>query len=114
MMHTLLPVVCPNHVNPCEDTLIREARHAYQNAQAAAPGNDDDDLDWLVKSISVAPTNSFLDSTSSGTVCDQAANSQHTRTYHGDTTFDSYEAHDFASQARHMDAWVFASQHANN
>lgn len=96
------------------DTLLHEARHAYQGSQTAA-GNDGD-LDWLVKSIGVAPIGIFIDTTAFRNVCDDSQGFPGivlSVAYHGDSIPDTYSAPDFVSYATEMDAVVFASNHGN-
>jgi len=100
--------------NSFKNTLLHEARHAYQFAQAALVGNDLDG-DYLVNAISIAPTTIFLDTTVSRAVCNVSnllnpVSEQ--RSYHGDSRADSYGAPDYAQAALEQDAVVFASIYA--
>ncbi len=96
------------------DALLHEARHNYQDVQAAIPGNDTDH-DQLVNAIDTAPSTIFLDTTSLRTVCNESADGVLFRqlSYRGDGPgkADSWDAPDFASYALEMDAWVFATRH---
>ncbi len=94
-------------------TLLHEARHAYQASQAAIPGNDKDG-DFLVVSIAIAPTTIFLDTTTPRAVCNVTSGGPGTTlslAYHGDNVFDQPNQPDYASYAWEMDAYVFESSH---
>jgi hypothetical protein len=91
------------------NTLLHEGRHAYQGAQSAIMGNDDDH-DFLVKSIGIAPSTIFLDTTTPRDVCNDIGIVS-SRAYHGDSLFDSFGSPDYAGYAIQMDAVVFAASH---
>jgi hypothetical protein len=90
------------------DTLLHEARHAYQASQAALPGNDVDG-DFLVNAISIAPTDIFLDTTTPRTVCNVDANTTVVLGYHGDGVVDQPGPPDNANYAWEQDARAFSS-----
>jgi hypothetical protein len=90
------------------DTFLHEARHAYQFAQAAIPGNDGDS-DWLANIISVPPTGIAVDTTDPRTVCDQDQGRLNQHSFLGPLVLDP---HDWVVQAWEMDAHTFASIHA--
>jgi hypothetical protein len=90
------------------NTVYHEARHAYQASQAAIAGNDQDG-DFLVNAISLAPTTIFLDTATERTVCNENTNTTLSLAYHGDSVFDQPYAPDYASYAWEEDAWVFAA-----
>jgi hypothetical protein len=77
------------------DTVIHESRHAYQYLQATTiPGNDQDQ-DLLVNAIMIAPTDIFIDSTASRTVCETTNYTTLAWTYHGDSVKDSFNVPDW-------------------
>ena len=92
-------------------TFFHEARHAYQYLLLTIAGNNDDG-DYLPKTIGVAPTNILIDNGTTRTVCDQDAQTVEPRFYKGDSLFDSYQNPDWASRAIEMDAWAFSAIHA--
>lgn len=92
------------------NTLIHEARHAYQASRAASSGNDQDG-DFLVKVMPISPTDIVVDTTVLRSVCDEVNKVISQRSYRGDTVFDQPGTPDFASYAWEMDAWKFASLH---
>ena len=113
--------VAPNATQLCgqtitksfTDTLFHEARHAYQASQAAIANNDQDG-DFLVRSMAVAPTTVVLDTTNPRTVCNDTSGYPGTTlsvAYHGDGTADSYGAPDNAGYAFEMDSQMFSSSH---
>jgi uncharacterized repeat protein (TIGR01451 family) len=89
--------------------LIHEARHTYQNTQAAIPGNDKDG-DGLVEGVSIAPSTIFLDTTDPRPVCNEFATSGQilADSYKGDTIPDDPVQANYAVE---MDAWVFSTGH---
>jgi len=90
---------------------LHEGRHAYQGSQAAISGNDAD-LDWMVKTVSISPTNILVDSTAARTVCNvEGGYTTETRSYHGDTVFDTFSSPDYVGHATEQDAEVFATNH---
>jgi hypothetical protein len=91
------------------NTLLHEGRHAYQAAQASVSGNDQDN-DWLPKSMIVAPNSIFIDSTATRSVCDGNLHPIQLA-YQGDGTPDTWLAPNNASYAAEMDAWTFAANH---
>ena len=54
------------------NTVLHEARHAYQNTLAWLQGNDTD-VDFLVNNIPIAPNNVMQDTTTIRTVCNPSA-----------------------------------------
>jgi hypothetical protein len=106
-------------------TLIHEARHAYQAAQASMVGNDQDS-DWLVENTgAIPPLNIFQDTETMRFVCNPLAPANpFQQGYRGDTGQNSYDpwlpdnpnAADqgkFADYALEMDAIKFASNPQN-
>jgi hypothetical protein len=89
--------------------LIHEARHTYQNRQAAIPGNDKDG-DGLVEAVSITPSTIFLDTTYPRPVCNEFATSGQilADSYKGDTIPDDPVQANYAVE---MDAWVFSTGH---
>ncbi len=92
------------------DTVVHESRHAYQYLQSAIPGNDQDH-DYLVNAIAIAPNTIFLDSTTIRTVCETTNYTTLPWSYHGDIIKDSYNAPDWAYWAWEYDAELYASMH---
>ena len=99
---------------------LHEARHAYQYKLINTPGNNADS-DTLPKSVSIAPTDILVDSTTPRTVCDQFAGTTHTRVYKGDSIPDAFNVDatapnnpnvGWASYAWEMDSWVFSGIYA--
>jgi hypothetical protein len=100
---------------PLPTTVIHEARHTCQYAQAAvvtaAIPNNDRDKDSLVEAIDTAPTTIFLDTGTLRTVCNENASPGSqllSLSYQGDSV---YDAPPNSSYAREMDSWVFATGH---
>jgi hypothetical protein len=103
-------------------TLIHEARHAYQAAQAAMAGNDQDG-DWLVNNTGpVPPVNVFLDTAALRTVCNPLAPANTFQVgYRGDGIFDPFlpspqsaaDQGEYADYALEMDAIMFTSNQQN-
>jgi hypothetical protein len=104
-------------------TLLHEARHAYQSAQASIAGNDQDG-DWLVGNpVAVAPPAIFQDTTTARNVCNEYApgSAVFSVAYKGDTIFDAWlpspasgvDRSAYVDYALEMDAEVFAASHSN-
>lgn len=109
------------------NSLIHEARHAYQGylttvdltAPEDKPGvpeepNNDDDRDFLVDQIPFGPPNILLDTNTSRETCDTSVRppSNVARSYSGDATPDAYDADpDFVLHAIEKDAYQFAGSH---
>lgn len=104
------PLCGINGTRAFTNTVLHEARHAYQSSQAALSNNDLDG-DFLVKSIGVAPVSIVIDSTTSRQVCDSTDSTTEQRSFHGDAVLDSYQAPDFAIRAFQYDAVTFAASH---
>jgi hypothetical protein len=74
------------------NTLVHEARHACQDYTAGLAGNDDDN-DYLVNAIVIAPATIFLDTTQPRTTCNDPAGFPGipvVQAYSGDTVFDAW------------------------
>ncbi len=54
------------------NTLYHEARHTYQSYLTSVAGNDEDQ-DFLVNAIPIAPSTIFIDTVAGRTVCDSSA-----------------------------------------
>jgi hypothetical protein len=94
------------------NTLLHEARHAYQYAQASLTGNDLD-LDYLPNTrYPIAPTDTMFDSTGTRTVCsDDLSSTIPDQTYKGDKGNNSADAFGVVLRALQYDALVFAQNH---
>jgi hypothetical protein len=98
-------------LNQFTNTLIHEARHAYQGAQAALPGNDEDN-DWLINNpLPIALSQLVLDDGEPRTVCNTATGLPEFRAYKGPNDFDTALDPDWAYRAIEMDAYTFAANH---
>ena len=103
--------VLPASPKALTDTILHEARHAYQASLINLPDNDKDGDFLPFASVGIPPADIIRDTTDSRTVCNALAppgSQLIPRAYSGDLTFD---APDFASFAWEYDAWSFASSH---
>jgi hypothetical protein len=93
--------------------LYHEARHGYQFF-LWSPANDEDN-DYLVNSIPIAPSDVYIDTTDPRTVCDEMKNAPQKLAFKGKLNFDAFgnvkESVPGVGFALEMDANKFASQH---
>jgi hypothetical protein len=95
-------------INEFRETLLHEARHAYQGARAV--DNDVVDRDWLSYPAGVAPAEIALDSATLRKVCDNFGIVPAAQIgFLGPTVFDSYLGN--VEWALQMDAETFAQTH---
>jgi len=101
-------------VHHFRQTLIHEARHAYQNYLSTVVGNDKDQ-DFLVESIPIVADPlgltaevTFIDSTDMRLVCNTDTGATEMRNYKGDSTKDEPYSPDWADRALEMDAYAYA------
>ncbi len=107
--------------------ILHEARHAYQDYLSSVdlgaddddpifefdPDNDDDQ-DWLVDIVPVAPSNILIDSQTPRSVCERPNTIIDNKTYNGENSKDLLDTPDFVRYALEMDAAIFADTHENN
>jgi len=99
------------------DTYYHEARHAYQFSLTNL--DNDEDQDYLVNQIDVAPFNIFIDTTDSRAVCDEYQSDPTKQVlqmpFMGPKNFDAYGDQKTSQPgvgfAVEMDAHTFANQH---
>jgi hypothetical protein len=100
--------------------LYHEARHAYQHMLTGLTFNNksnDEDNDFLVNNIPIAPTDIIFDSTDARDICNEYTNKVQSFKFNGPNNKDAYgELTPIpgvigVSWALEMDAWKFASQH---
>lgn len=103
----------PDYPHSLTYIYYHEARHAYQNSLDSQ--TNDEDQDYLVNNISIAPSNIFIDTTDSRTVCDEMKNVTQQLAFKGKNNPDAYGDVDNSVPgvgfAIEMDAHTFASQH---
>jgi hypothetical protein len=103
----------PGAPHALANALYHEARHAYQFSLMNA--TNDNDHDYLVNSIPVAPSNISVDTTASRTVCDEVKNLTSQMSFLGPNIADSYgsvaNSVPGVGFAIEMDAHTFASQY---
>ncbi len=97
------------------NTLYHEARHAYQSSLSNSVTDEDNDGLVNTGQILVAPTNIFVDTTDSRTVCDEAKGLQLSMKFKGPFNPDAWgsvmNSVPGVAFAREMDAATFAIQH---
>jgi len=108
-------------VNFLTNTFYHEGRHAYQAAITNSPAGNDEDRDWLLNNIPIAPNSIFVDSVNPRTVCDASASPGTLWPgwiFNGPGSFDPFDAPTpgqhgpgHVSWAVEMDAYTFAAAH---
>lgn len=99
---------CPKSVNY---TVIHEARHCYQDYLSsvdlgqpddiAGKPNNDDDQDWLMDTVPIAPSSYILDTATSRATCSG------NKSFSGDATLDSWQGN--VVEAIEKDAFEYAT-----